>query len=785
MAKYDLILRGGRIYDGSGSAPFTGDVAILGDKIAAVGALGRAAGKTEIALDGLAVAPGFINMLSWAVESLIEDGRSQSDIRQGVTLEVMGEGFSMGPLSDAMKAKGTRGILGNEDIQYDIAWTTLGEYLSYLEQRGVSTNIASFAGSSTLRIHAMGYTDRRPELDEIVLMRDLLREAMEEGAMGLSAALIYPPAAYAETYELIDLASVVAEYGGLYISHIRGEGSSLIEALDEFLEIVESAEVRGEIYHIKAAGQAHWHKMEEMLRRIEEARMKGLPVTADLYPYPYSGTGLDSCIPPKYHEGGFEMLLARLKDPELRAVIKEAMRTPSDEWENMFAENGEERILLSGFKSEALKPLTGKTLAAVAAQRGTSPEDTLLDLLIEDESSIFTIYFSMSEDNLRKQIQKPWISFCSDAESLAPEGVFLKSNPHPRAYGAFARVLGKYVRDEKLLSLEEAIHRLTAFPAQNLRIEGRGLLKEGYFADVVVFNPDKVQDHATPENPHQYAEGMVHVFVNGQQVLKDGQHTDAKPGRVVRGPGYKKAPFTYDYPEALHVLLTLPADYSGTYNEFNIGYHSVPDLIRMATDRRMLLLEDDRPEVHAPFHAVKRLVQLRAVEAAAPLTKIFDFIHPQNLRVFAEVFAHFGPKAIGPLTVYLNQPPFVLFGKSAAVFCLEQIANIYDVLTRRVCINLLEQRLEAYERNNPILNGVLVRVLVDLQTERLDLVKKVYKHHPEIQNYMGLSVEEVLKRIGAASDDDFEYLYRPHHHDLPRTVAKQGKAKRHKKKRKR
>ncbi len=534
-----IVIRNGMIYDGSGSPPYTGDVAIQGDTVAKVGEIGDAHGATELDADGLAVAPGFINMLSWSVESLIEDGRSQSEIRQGVTLEVMGEGFSFGPLSEAMKEEGIQG-LGSGDIKFEVEWTTLGEYLEFLEQRGVSTNVTSFVGSSTLRIHAMGYEDRPPTSAELDKMCDLLRQSMEEGAVGLSSALIYPPASYAKTDELITLAKITAEYDGLYISHIRSEGAAFLEALDELFTTATESGVRAEIYHLKASGSDNWHRMDEAIRRIEAARDSGLPITADMYNYEASGTGLDTLIPPWAHEGGFDELVKRLKDPETRERIKREMNTPSSSWENMWIQlESLDKILLAGFNSEALKPLTGKTLGEIVAMRGTEPEDTVMDLLVEDENSIFTVYFTMSEDNLRKQIALPWVSFCSDAESMAPEGVFLKSNPHPRAYGSFARLLGRYVRDEGCTPLEDAIRRLTSFPAANLKIERRGSLKPGYFADVVVFDPATIQDHATYTEPHQYATGMAHVFVNGTQVLKDGEHTGATPGRVVRGPGWK------------------------------------------------------------------------------------------------------------------------------------------------------------------------------------------------------------------------------------------------------
>lgn len=539
MQDYDLILRRGTIYDGSGTAPYRGDVAVQGDRIAALGTLDNARGKVEIDVDGLAVAPGFINMLSWAVESVIHDPRSQSDIRQGVTLEIMGEGFSMGPLSPAMKAARTRGILGNKDIEYEVEWATLGEYLEYLERRGVATNVASFVGSSTVRIHVIGYDDRPPTPAELDQMCELVRLSMREGAVGLSSALIYPPASYAKTDELIALARAAAEYDGMYISHLRSEGWFFLEALEEFFTIQRETGIRAEIYHLKAAGVPNWPKMDEVIRRVEAARAEGRPITADMYMYPAGGTGLDAVIPPWAHDGGEAALLARLKDPETRAKIKGAMNANTHDWENMWLEAGSpDNILLAGFSTAALKPLTGKTLAEVAAMRGTPPEDTAMDLLVEDQGRIFAMYFTMSEDNIRKQVQLPWVSFCSDAESMAPEGAFIKSNPHPRAYGNFSRLLGRYVREAGLVPLEEAVRRLTSFPAANLRIKERGSLTPGYFADIVAFDPATIIDHATFAQPHQYATGMVHVFVNGAQVLKDGEHTGALPGRVVRGPGY-------------------------------------------------------------------------------------------------------------------------------------------------------------------------------------------------------------------------------------------------------
>ena len=534
--QYDVIIRGGTIYDGSGSPGFIGDVALEGDAITAIGDLGKAAGKAEIDATGLAVSPGFINMMCWANESLIEDGRSQSDIRQGVTLEVLGEGSSMGPLNETMKEEMVR---RQGDIKYDIAWTTLDEYLRYLEGRGVSPNVASFIGAETPREYVIGHEDRAPTAEELEQMRGIVRTAMEDGALGVASALIYPPGSFAKTDELIALAKVAAEYDGIYISHIRDEGARLLEAIGELIEIARAADIRAEIYHLKAAGRANWGLFPEAVAVVEQARSEGLHITADIYTYPASSTGLNATIPPWVQEGGFEASLERLADPALRKRIVREMNEDSGAWENLFHGAGSpDNILLVGFKSEELKPLTGKTLAEVAQMRGTSPEETIMDLIVEDRSRIGTIYFSQSEDVVRRAIALPWVSFCSDAASLAPEGVFLKRNPHPRAYGSFARLLGKYVREEQLIPLEEAVRKLAALPAENLKIDRRGMLKEGFFADIVVFDPDTIQDHATFVEPHQYATGVAHVFVNGVQVIQDGEHTGATPGRVVRGPGW-------------------------------------------------------------------------------------------------------------------------------------------------------------------------------------------------------------------------------------------------------
>jgi N-acyl-D-amino-acid deacylase len=538
--QYDVIVRGGTIYDGSGSPGAVADLAIQGDTIAAIGDLSNASAPTVIEAAGLAIAPGFINMMCWSNESLIEDGRSQSDIRQGVTLEVMGEGSSMGPLNDAMK-RDMRD--GQGDIKYDIAWTTLGKYMQYIEKRGVSPNVASFIGAATPRIHVIGYDDRPPTDDELEEMQELVRQAMQEGAMGMASSLVYPPGFFAKTEELIALAEIAAEYDGLYASHLRSEGTALVEAVDELIRIAREAGIRAEIYHLKAAGKPNWPKLDEVIANVEKARAEGLDITADIYTYPAGATGLNASMPPWVQDGGFDASIQRMKDPETRKRIAREMNEWSGEWENMYLQaGGADGVLLASFKNDTLKPLTGKRLSEVAKMRGKSPEETAMDLIIEDDSRVGTIYFSQSEDNLRKKIQLPWVSFCSDSASMAPEGVFLKSNVHPRAYGSFARVLGMFTRDEKLLTLEQAVRKLAALPAETLKLDRRGMLKKGYFADVVVFDPAKIQDHATFEKPHQYATGMVHVFVNGGHVLKDGEHTGAKPGRFLRGPGADEEP---------------------------------------------------------------------------------------------------------------------------------------------------------------------------------------------------------------------------------------------------
>src|SRR5213075_2459887 len=536
--EFDLLIKGGTVYDGDGGEGRAVDVTVRGDRITGVGDFHNASAKNMIDARGLAVAPGFINMLSWSNESLIQDGRSQSEIRQGVTTEIMGEGESMGPLNDRMKARIVR---EQTDIKFEIKWNALAEYLRYLEKRGISCNVASFLGATTVREYVIGLEDKQPTPEQLDQMRELVRKEMEAGALGIGTSLIYPPAFYAKTEELIELCKVAAKYQGKYISHMRSEGNRLLEALDELIRISREAGIPAEVYHIKAAGQPNWGKIDNLLSRIEAAQKEGLKITADMYTYTAGGTGLDACLPPWTEDGGYPALFKRLRDPATREKIKAEVKVDSDKWENLYLAAGSpDKILLVGFKSAKLKPLTGKTLAEVAKMRGKDPIDTAMDLIAEDESRISTVYYLMSEENVKKELQKPWISFGSDEASQAPESPFTKSNPHPRAYGNFARVLGKYVRDEKVFSMSDAIHRLSGLPATNLGLDHRGFLEEGMFADVVVFDPATITDHATFEKPHQYATGVKHVFVNGVQVIKNGEHTGAKPGRALWGPGKAK-----------------------------------------------------------------------------------------------------------------------------------------------------------------------------------------------------------------------------------------------------
>ena len=530
--QYDVVIRHGTVYDGSGSPGVVEDVAIEKDRIAARGAL-SARGREEVDASGLAVAPGFIDMLNHSETSLIADGRSQSGIRQGVTLSVFGES-SMGPLSDAMKQDQ---MARQGDIKFPITWSTLGEALDTLASRGVSTNVASFVSASTIRAYEIGYDNRAPTPEELARMRAHVRRAMDDGAMGLTTALIYTPAVFAKTDELVELAKVAAESGGMYISHMRSEGDRLLEAIDETLTIARQAHIRAEIYHLKAAGQSNWKKLGDAIAKIEAARREGLEITADMYTYTAGSTGLDASMPPWVQEGGYNAWAQRLRDPAIRTRVRREMTTPGSDWENLLLAAGGDGVLLVGFKNEALRSYQGKTLGEVAKLRGASLQDTAMDLVVEDGSRVQVVYFLMTEDNVKRQIQLPWVSFGSDAASMAAEGVFLKTSTHPRAYGNFARLLGKYVRDEHVIPFEEAVRKLTSLPAETLRVKDRGRLAVGQFADIVVFDPKTIADRATYEQPHQYAVGMRHVWVNGTRVLKDGEHTGARPGRVVKGPG--------------------------------------------------------------------------------------------------------------------------------------------------------------------------------------------------------------------------------------------------------
>ena len=537
---YDLVIRGGTVYDGSGGNPFAADIGIRGDRIATIGDLSKARARKTVDAKGMAVAPGFVNVLSWAPDSLIADGRGVSDSVQGVTLEIFGEGDSYGPLNETMKKEAAE---QQGDIKYAIEWTTLGEFMRYLEKRGVAPNIASFVGASTVRQYVVGNANRKATPAELDQMQGLVRTAMREGALGVGSALIYFPGNFADTAELTALAKASAPYGGSYISHMRSEGDRLLEGIDELIGIAQAAGIHGEIYHLKAAGRDNWPRMSQAIARIESARAKGVSVSANMYTYTAGATGLNACMPPSVQEGGLDAWIERLKDPHVRAQLIKEMRAPGKDWENIcYAAGDPANVLLIGFRSEKLKAMTGKTLADVAKLRGTSPEETAIDLVIEDHGRVDTAFFMMSEDNVKLGLSKPWVALGSDEGSYVPEGVFLKFQPHPRAYGNFARFLGKYVRDEHVDTLPDAIRRLSALPADNFKLRDRGYLKTGYFADVVVFDPATIIDHATFDNPRQFATGVGDVVVNGVEIVRGGQPTGAKPGRFVTGPGFAAAP---------------------------------------------------------------------------------------------------------------------------------------------------------------------------------------------------------------------------------------------------
>lgn len=530
---FDTLIRGGTLYDGSGSTPYIGDLGITGDRIVALGDLNNATADNLINAQGKAVSPGFINMIGWGVTSLIADGRGLSDITQGITLEVFGEGNSMGPLSQDMKTDFPK-YWGDLAPQ----WTSLGEYLEFLEVKGVAPNVASFIGATTPRIHVLGQDDVDPTPEQLKRMQELVREAMREGAVGVASSLIYTPASFAETDELIALAKAAAEYGGIYASHLRNEGKQIFSALDELITISREAAIPAEIYHIKIAHPPSWDRFDDVLARIEVARSEGLKITADMYPYPAGSTGLDAVMPAWVKAGGIDAWIARMQDPDTRQTLAQQMREDSDEWDNRLASGGAETVMLVEFRNPELKHLAGKTLAEVAIMRNQSPEETAMDLVIEDGTRVGAMYFNQSESVVRKAIQQPWVSFCTDAVTIAAEGDALLNHRHPRTYGTFPRVLGHYVRELNLLSLEQAIHRASGLPATNLSLRDRGFLREGYFADVLVFDPDTIIDQATFEQPHQYAVGMEQVLINGVAVIEDSAATGATPGRVVRGPGW-------------------------------------------------------------------------------------------------------------------------------------------------------------------------------------------------------------------------------------------------------
>lgn len=526
-SEYDVIIEGGTVYNGTGDAPVTTDIGIKKDTIATIGDLSSASAEQMIDAEGMAVAPGFINMLSWANNTLNSDGRSMSDIKQGVTLEIFGEGSSMGPLNEEMKGA-------------DTEWTTLGEYLEHLTDQGVSPNVASFVGATTLRVNVIGREDRAATDDELAKMQQLVREAMEEGALGVGSSLIYAPAWFADTDELIALSEAAAEYDGMYVSHIRSEGDKLLEATDEFFEISTEADIDAEIYHLKAAGEQNWDKLDTVLGKVDSLRALDHNISTNMYTYTAASTGLDATMPPWVQEGSTDDFLERLQDSETRDKVEAEMRSAETDWENFYQLAGSaDNIMLLEFNTDSLQKYNGQTLAEVSETRGTEPVATIVDLIIENKGDIGSVFFVMSEENIKKKIKTPYMSFGSDARSVAAEGEVLESSTHPRTYGTFARLLGKFVREQNVIPLQEAIHRITGLPASNLKLQNRGNLREGYFADIVIFDPNTIIDRATFEEPHQYAEGVHHVFVNGEQVLEDGEHTGNMPGRVVRGPGYQ------------------------------------------------------------------------------------------------------------------------------------------------------------------------------------------------------------------------------------------------------
>ncbi|MDB5279847.1 MAG: aminoacylase [Ferruginibacter sp.] len=535
--KYDTIIRNAMIYDGNGGAPYKGDIAVNADTIAAMGDLSKSKASEERDAKGMAVAPGFSNMMGHSEESLFQDSRALSDVKQGVTMEVFGES-SFAPLNATMKRQAQE---GQGDVKYTVSWNTLGEYMNTLEKKGIAVNISSFVGTGTVRQNIIGEGNVAPTAQQLDSMKMLVRQAMEEGALGVTNALIYPPDFFAKTDELIALSKEAAKYGGTYSSHMRSEGNRLVEAVNEIITIGKEANIPVHIYHLKAAGKNNWNKMDSVIKMVNDARANGLQISADMYTYLAGATGLTSSFPPTLQDGGFGKLWERLHDVAIRKQMAAAMNTNAAGWENLYYGcGGADHVLLLSFKQDSLKKYTGKTLAEVAKLQGKSPEATAMDLIISDSTRVGVAYFLMTEDNVKKQVALPWVSFGSDEGSYAPEGVFLKSQPHPRAYGNFARVLGHYSRDEKVLTLQQAIYQLAKLPIETLKIKKRGELKVGNYADIIIFDPAKVNDLATYDKPQQFATGMIDVLVNGKLILKDGDPTNATPGQFVKGPGYSK-----------------------------------------------------------------------------------------------------------------------------------------------------------------------------------------------------------------------------------------------------
>jgi len=524
--QYDLVIKNGTIIDGSGGESFVSDIAIKNGKIHRIENNISGTNSSEIDASGQIVAPGFIDILSWASGPIVYDGEVQSVVCQGITTAIFGEGWSMGPVNETVREE-MRSMWKEYNIPYD--WKTLADYLKFVEKQGTSVNIASFVGATTVRLYVIGNEDRLATPEEMKQMKELVRIEMEAGALGVASSLVYTPAFYADTEELIELSKTAAEYGGIYISHILGEGADLIEAMEELITITEKAKIPAEIYHLKAAGKENWNKLDDAIALIEEARKRGLDITADIYPYTAGATGLDAMLPPWSKEGGTPALIKRLKQKSTREKIKKEILTSTSGWENFYwMAGGGEGILVSYLAKN--KEFQGKSIADIADILKKDEIDTIFDLLIEEDGFGGGIFFLMSEENVTKKMQLPWVSFCTDEDAYKLTGLMSNRNPHPRAYGTFPRILGKYVREESALTLEEAIRKMSALPAEKLGLKDRGRIEKDLAADIVIFDPETVIDKATYNEPHQFPEGINYVIVNGKIVVKDGIHTGAKPG---------------------------------------------------------------------------------------------------------------------------------------------------------------------------------------------------------------------------------------------------------------